>query len=71
MRGNRFFARVPKELREETKNSVYAELFRPVVEGSLHHSPTGGLYLGGQLQDRRSLRKSTNDFLHEWQRVCC
>jgi len=40
VRGDRFFARVPKELREETKNSVDAGLFRP-VDGSLHHPPPG------------------------------
>lgn len=40
VRGDRFFARVPKELREETKNSVDAGLFRP-VDGSLHHPPAG------------------------------
>jgi len=40
LRGDRFFARVPKELREETKNSVDAGLFRP-VDGSLHHPPAG------------------------------
>jgi hypothetical protein len=40
VRGDRFFARVPKQLREETKNSVDAGLFR-VVDGSLHHPPSG------------------------------
>jgi hypothetical protein len=40
VRGDRFFARVPKQLREETKNSVDAGLFRP-VDGSLHHPPSG------------------------------
>jgi hypothetical protein len=40
VRGDRFFARVPKELREETKNSVDAGLFGP-VDGSLHHPPEG------------------------------
>jgi len=40
VRGDRFFARVPKELREETKNSVDAGLFR-AVDGSLHHPPSG------------------------------
>ena len=40
VRGDRFFARVPKELREETKNSIDAGLFR-AVDGSLHHPPSG------------------------------
>lgn len=40
LRGDRFFARVPKQLREETKNSVDAGLFRP-VDGSLHRPPEG------------------------------
>jgi hypothetical protein len=40
LRGDRFFAAVSKELREETKNSVGAGLFRP-VDGSLHHPPEG------------------------------
>jgi hypothetical protein len=40
LRGDRFFAAVSKELREETKNSVAAELFRP-VSGALHHPPAG------------------------------
>ncbi len=40
IRGDRFFAAVPKELREETKNSVAQDLFHP-VDGSLHHPPPG------------------------------
>lgn len=40
LRGDRFFARVPKELREETKNSVAQGLFDE-VSGSLHHPPPG------------------------------
>lgn len=40
IRGDRFFCVVPKELREETKNSVAEELFRS-VSGSLHHPPAG------------------------------
>ena len=40
VRGDRFFARVPRELREETKNSVDAGLFH-AVDGSLHHPPAG------------------------------
>jgi hypothetical protein len=40
IRGDRFFAAVPKELREETKNSVAEGLFHPVDE-SLHHPPLG------------------------------
>ncbi len=38
LRGDRFFAVVPQELREETKNSVADGLFREVPEG-LHHPP--------------------------------
>lgn len=40
IRGDRFFAAVPKELREETKNSVAEGLFR-TVNGALHHPPAG------------------------------
>ena len=40
LRGDRFFAKVSKELREETKNSVSQGLFHK-VSGSLHHPPTG------------------------------
>jgi len=40
IRGDRFFAAVPKELREETKNSVAEGLFHPADE-SLHHPPPG------------------------------
>jgi hypothetical protein len=40
IRGDRFFAAVPKELREETKNSVAEGLFHPADE-SLHHPPAG------------------------------
>jgi len=40
LRGDRFFATVPKELREETKNSVPADLFH-VADQSLHHPPAG------------------------------
>jgi hypothetical protein len=40
LRGDRFFAAVPKELREETKNSVAEGLFHP-VDSSLHHPPAG------------------------------
>jgi hypothetical protein len=36
LRGDRFFARVPKQLREETKNSISEGLFDK-VDGSLHH----------------------------------
>jgi hypothetical protein len=38
LRGDRFFASVPKELREETKNSVSADLFHK-ADSSLHHPP--------------------------------
>ena len=40
IRGDRFFCIVPKDLREETKNSVAEGLFRS-VDGSLHHPPAG------------------------------
>ena len=40
IRGDRFFCDVPKELREETKNSVAEGLFHK-VSGSLHHPPAG------------------------------
>ncbi len=40
IRGDRFFVRVPKELREEVKNSVALGFFRS-VDGSLHHPPAG------------------------------
>lgn len=40
IRGDRFFASVPKELREETKNSVPEGLFHP-ADQSLHHPPAG------------------------------
>lgn len=40
IRGDRFFAAVPKELREETKNSSNAGLFNG-VSGALHHPPAG------------------------------
>jgi hypothetical protein len=38
LRGDRFFATVPKDLREETKNSVADDLFHEADEG-LHHPP--------------------------------
>ncbi|MCU1265566.1 MAG: hypothetical protein JWM21_1884 [Acidobacteria bacterium] len=40
LRGDRFFAAVPKELREETKNSVAAGLFKKADE-TLHTPPVG------------------------------
>jgi hypothetical protein len=40
IRGDRFFVIVPKELREETKNSVSEGLFHP-ADQSLHHPPAG------------------------------
>jgi hypothetical protein len=40
IRGDRFFAVVPKALREDTKNSVMEDLFHP-VSGLLHHPPSG------------------------------
>lgn len=40
LRGDRFFAKVPKTLREEVKNSVAGGLFDS-VSGALHHPPEG------------------------------
>ena len=40
LRGDRFFATVPKELREDTKNSVATGLFES-VSGVLHRPPDG------------------------------
>jgi len=40
IRGDRFFAIIPRELREETKNSVADGLFHP-ADSSLHDPPTG------------------------------
>jgi hypothetical protein len=40
VRGDRFFATVTHELREETKNSVADRIFDE-VDGSLHHEPDG------------------------------
>ncbi|HEY0007014.1 MAG TPA: hypothetical protein VGB17_19695 [Pyrinomonadaceae bacterium] len=45
LRGDRFFAVVPRELREETKNSVTEGLFHPADE-SLHHPPAGFTHAG-------------------------
>jgi hypothetical protein len=45
IRGDRFFCAVPKELREETKNSVSEGLFHPADE-SLHHAPPNFSHAG-------------------------
>ncbi|HZE69525.1 MAG TPA: hypothetical protein VE135_08395 [Pyrinomonadaceae bacterium] len=45
IRGDRFFAVVPKELREETKNSVAEGLFHDAGE-ILHHPPSGFTHAG-------------------------
>ena len=45
IRGDRFFCVVPKDLREETKNSVAESLFRS-VSGLLHHPPAGFSHAG-------------------------
>ena len=45
LRGDRFFAAVPQELREETKNSVAAGMFHEVPE-MLHHPPAGFTHAG-------------------------
>jgi hypothetical protein len=45
LRGDRFHAVVPKELREETKNSAVAGLFTSVPEG-MHRPPDGFTHAG-------------------------
>lgn len=45
VRGDRFFVSVPRELREETKNSVAEGLVRHADE-SLHHPPSGFSHAG-------------------------
>jgi len=45
LRGDRFHAVVPKDLREETKNSALSGLFDQVPEG-LHHPPDGFTHAG-------------------------
>jgi hypothetical protein len=40
LRGDRFYAVVPKELREETKNSVHDDIFCEVPDAK-HHPPSG------------------------------
>lgn len=52
LRGDRFFAKVPKELREETKNSIASGLFRS-VSGALHHPPAGYTSAGSFKTDDR------------------
>ncbi|MDQ3652773.1 MAG: hypothetical protein M3458_21365 [Acidobacteriota bacterium] len=52
VRGDRFFAVVSRELREEIKNSVAEELFHQ-VDGSLHHPPAGFDHAGSfKTEDR-------------------
>ncbi len=45
LRGDRFYAIVPQQLREDTKNSIADDLFRE-VSGSLHHPPDGYTHAG-------------------------
>ena len=45
LRGDRFHVVVPKELREETKNSAQAGLFDPAPEG-MHYPPAGFSHAG-------------------------
>ncbi len=45
LRGDRFFAIVPQQLREDTKNSIADDLFHE-VSGSLHHPPEGYEHAG-------------------------
>lgn len=45
LRGDRFFAAVPKELREEVKNSAQAGLFVAAPD-ALHHPPDGYAHAG-------------------------
>jgi hypothetical protein len=49
IRGDRFFARVPKELREETKNSVPSKLFH-VADELLHHPPLANFTPAGSFK---------------------
>jgi hypothetical protein len=52
LRGDRFFVTVPRDLREETKNSVQEGLFEEVA-GTLHHPPAGFEEAGSfKTQDR-------------------
>ena len=51
-RGDRFFAIVTKELREETRNSVLSGLFES-VSGTLHHPPAGYAPAGSYKSDDR------------------
>ncbi len=64
MRGDRFFARVPKELREETKNSVASGLFRP-VSGALHHPPDGYTSAGSFKTQERYGNLQLSFFMNE------
>jgi len=52
IRGDRFFVRVPKVLREDTTNSVATGLFR-AVDGSLHHPPADFSVAGSFKTDDR------------------
>ena len=49
LRGDRFFSVVPKELREETKNSLSEGLFRE-VSGALHRPPSEGFSDAGSFK---------------------
>jgi hypothetical protein len=50
LRGDRFFAVVPKELREETKNSMQIGLFEPASQ--LLHRPPDGFTRAGSFKTR-------------------
>ena len=50
LRGDRFFAFVEKELREEVKNSVNTGLFHPVDGSCAPACPVRRIHVGGQLQ---------------------
>ena len=51
LRGDRFYAVVPRELRERIKNSIFEGLFNE-VSGSLHDPPSGGYSRAGSFKTR-------------------
>jgi hypothetical protein len=66
LRGDRFFATVPRELREETKNSVAAGLFH-VADETLHHPPDSypGFTNAGSFRTNDSHGQPATELLHE------
>jgi hypothetical protein len=68
LRGDRFFATVPKQLREDVKNSVSEGLFTPEPSG-LHHPPEGFSQAGSFKSDDRYGNLQLTFFAHgddEW-----